>query len=126
MNNDRYFYENAAMGGTYNQSESMLNMWTKPEQVTDIPAASEQVQMDDHLLEDASFCRLKKLTVAYDLPKSWLANMSFVKGINVYATGRNLLTFTDYTGFDPEPDSNVIQFNYPNTREYIIGCEITF
>lgn len=126
MNNDRYFYENAAMGGTYNQSESMLNMWTKPGQVTDIPAASEQVQMDDHLLEDASFCRLKKLTVAYDLPKSWLANMSFVKGINVYATGRNLLTFTDYTGFDPEPDSNVIQFNYPNTREYIIGCEITF
>jgi len=126
MNNDLYFYENAAMGGTYNQSESMLNMWTSPGQVTDIPAASEQIQMDDHLLEDASFCRLKKLTIGYNLPETWFSNMQFVKGVNVYATGRNLLTFTKYTGFDPEPDSNVIQFNYPNTREYIIGCEITF
>ena len=126
MNNDKYFYENSAMGSTYNQSTSMLNMWTTPGQVTDIPAASEQIQMDDHLLENASFCRLKKLTIAYDLPKSWLSKLGFVKGINVYATGRNLLTFTEYTGFDPEPDSNVIQFNYPNTREYIIGCEITF
>ena len=126
MNNDLYFYENAAMGGTYNQSESMLNMWTSPGQITDIPAASEQIQMDDHLLEDASFCRLKKLTIGYNLPETWFSNMQFVKGVNVYATGRNLLTFTKYTGFDPEPDSNVIQFNYPNTREYIIGCEITF
>lgn len=126
MNNDLYFYENAAMGGTYNQSEKMLNMWTAPGQKTDIPAASEQIQMDDHLLENASFCRLKKLTIGYNLPESWLAGMQFVKGINIYATGRNLLTFTNYTGFDPEPDSNVIQFNYPNTREYIIGCEITF
>lgn len=126
MNNDRYFYENAAMGGTYNQSEDMLNMWTTPGQITDIPAATEQMQMDDHLLENASFCRLKKLTIGYDLPKAWLSKILFVKGINVYATGRNLLTFTEYTGFDPEPDSNVIQFNYPNTREYIIGCEITF
>ena len=126
MNNDRYFYENAAMGGTYNQSEEMLNIWTTPGQVTDIPAATEQVQMDDHLLENASFCRLKKLTIGYDLPKSWVSKLGFVQGINVYATGRNLLTFTEYTGFDPEPDSNVIQFNYPNTREYIIGCEITF
>lgn len=126
MNNDRYFYENAQYGASYNQSKSMLNIWTKPGDITDIPAATETIQMDDHLLEDASFLRLKRLTVGYSLPKQWLASTKFISNFNVFVTGRNLLTFTNYGGYDPEPDSNVIQFNYPNTREFLIGCEITF
>ncbi|MCM1312926.1 MAG: TonB-dependent receptor [Bacteroides sp.] len=126
LNNDRYFYENAQNGATYNQSKEMLNMWTTPGQITNIPAAGEVIQMDDHLIENASFCRLKKLTIGYNLPKQWFGESGFVKGANVYVTGRNLLTFTSYSGYDPEPDTNVIQFNYPNTREYTIGCEITF
>lgn len=126
MNNDRYFYENAQYGISYNQSVSMLNIWTKPGDVTDIPAATEEIQMDDHLLENASFLRLKKLSLGYNLPKQWLSPTKFVSNVNLFVTGRNLLTFTKYTGYDPEPDSNVIQFNYPNTREFLIGCEITF
>ncbi len=126
INNDRYFYENAALGASYNQSVDMLNIWTTPGQVTDIPAASEQVQFDDHLIENASFMRLKNLTIGYRLPDTWFKGSNFVSGVNLYLTGRNLLTFTEYTGYDPEPDANAIQFNYPNTREYVIGCEITF
>ncbi len=126
MNNDRYFYENAAFGTTYNQSVEMLNVWTTPGQVTDIPAASEQLQFDDHLLENASFMRLKNLTIGYNLPSKWFGGKNFVSGVNVFVTGRNLITWTDFTGYDPEPDTNMIRFNYPNTREYIIGCEITF
>lgn len=126
MNNDRYFYENSQYGISYNQSESMLNVWTHPGQVTDIPATTETLQMDDHLLENASFLRLKKLTLGYNLPQNLLAKTKFISNVNVFVTGRNLLTFTNYTGYDPEPDSNVIQFNYPNTREFLFGCEITF
>ncbi len=126
MNNDRYFYENSQYGISYNQSESMLNVWTKPGQITDIPAATETIQMDDHLLENASFLRLKKLTLGYNLPKRLLDPTKIISNVNVFVTGRNLLTFTNYTGYDPEPDSNVIQFNYPNTCEFLIGCEITF
>lgn len=126
MNNDRYFYENAQYGASYNQSESMLNIWTTPGQVTDIPAATETIQMDDHLLENASFMRLKKLTIGYNLPQKWLAPTKVIKNVNLYVTGRNLITITNYTGYDPEPDSNVIQFNYPNTREYVFGVELTF
>lgn len=126
MNNDRYFYENSQYGISYNQSESMLNVWTTPGQITDIPAATETIQMDDHLLENASFLRLKKLTFGYNLPKNLLTPTKFISNVNIFVTGRNLLTFTNYTGYDPEPDSNVIQFNYPNTREFLIGCEITF
>lgn len=126
MNNDRYFYENAQFGASYNQSQSMLNIWTKPGDVTEIPAATETIQMDDHLLENASFLRLKKLSIGYNLPKNWMQKTHFISNVNLYVTGRNLLTFTKYTGYDPEPDSNVIQFNYPNTRELLFGCELTF
>ncbi|MBQ0022755.1 MAG: TonB-dependent receptor [Prevotellaceae bacterium] len=126
MNNDRYFFENAQFGQSFNQSESMLNIWTTPGQITDIPAATETIQMDDHVLENASFLRLKRLTIGYNLPKQWIAPTKYISNVNVFVTGRNLLTFTKYTGYDPEPDSNVIQFNYPNTREFLIGCEITF
>lgn len=126
MNNDRYFYENAQFGASYNQSQSMMDIWTKPGDITDIPAATETIQMDDHLLENASFLRLKKLSIGYNLPKGWLQKTHFINGVNVYMTGRNLLTFTKYSGYDPEPDSNVIQFNYPNTREVLFGCEVTF
>ncbi len=126
MNNDRYFYENAQFGASYNQCQSMMNIWTKPGDITDIPAATEAIQMDDHLLENASFLRLKKLSIGYNLPGNWLQKTHFINGVNVYMTGRNLLTFTKYSGYDPEPDSNVIQFNYPNTREVLFGCEVTF
>lgn len=126
MNNDRYFYENAQYGASYNQSVSMANIWTTPGQITDIPAATETIQMDDHLLENASFLRLKKLTVGYNLPAYLLRQTKIINNVNLYITGRNLLTFTNYTGYDPEPDSNVIQFNYPNTREIVFGIEVTF
>lgn len=126
MNNDRYFYENASFASTYNQSEAMQNLWTTPGQVTDIPAATETIQLDSHVLENASFLRLKKLAIGYNIPKSFLKPLKVVSGINVYVSGRNLLTFTKYTGYDPEPDINIIVFNHPNTREYTVGCEITF
>ena len=125
MNNDRYFYENAYYGESYNQSQSMMNIWTKPGDITDIPAATETIQMDDHLLENASFLRLKKLSIGYNLPQKWFQKTNLIDNVNIYATGRNLLTFTKYTGYDPEPDSNVIQFNYPNTREVLFGIEVS-
>lgn len=126
-NNDRYFFENPnSFGSTYNQSESVLNMWTTPGQITDIPAATEQIQMDDHLLENASFLRLKSLTVNYALPEKWLKKTRFMRSAKVFAVGRNLFTITKYTGYDPEPDVNVSLFGYPNTRQYVFGVEVSF
>ncbi len=127
VNNDRYFYENPkGFGSSYNQCTNVLNMWTTPGQITDVPAATESIQFDTHLLENASFLRMKNITLAYTLPESLLRKTNFLERVNIYLTGRNLLTATKFTGYDPEPDSNVIQFNYPNTKQYLIGCEITF
>ena len=124
-NNDRYFIENNDMATSWNQMTSMLNVWTKPGQITDIPKPGEAIQFDSHLLEDASFMRLKNLTFQYTMPKDLVKKAGF-DNVAFRFTGRNLLTFTGYTGYDPEPGTNVVAFWYPNTRQYEFGVEVTF
>ncbi len=130
LNNDNYFIRNSAMGTSYNQCVDMLNIWTTPGQVTDIPAFGEAITRageDTRSLENASFMRMKNLTVAYDLPKSILNKLG-IEALQFHFTGRNLWTLTssDFTGADPEIPSNYIQFQYPNTRQYEFGLEVTF
>ena len=103
----------------------MLNIWTKPGDVTDIPKLGEQIQFDSHLVENASFLRLKNITLQYTLPSSLLKHTGFNR-VNVFAIGRNLLTWTKFRGFDPEPDTNLVRFNYPNTRQFVFGVELAF
>lgn len=126
MQNDDYFIKNAKWAGTWNQRVEMLNIWTTPGQVTDIPAYGYEIQFDDHLIQNASFLRMKTLTVQYDLPKKWLAPTRYIKGLKVFGIARNLFTITSFEGYDPEPDINIVQFNYPNTRQFMIGAELTF
>lgn len=125
-NNDRYFVENPGLAAESNQSKRLLNIWTAPGQRTDIPKVGEQIQMDDRFLEDASFVRLKNLTLSYSFPKQLLKKTGFVEGARVYAVGRNLWTLTDYSGYDPEIDSNLSLGKYPNTRQYEFGVELNF
>ena len=128
INNDKYFIMNNARGATNNQMVEMLNVWTTPGQVTDIPAATETITTvveDTRWLEDASFLRLKNLTVAYNLPRT-LVNKWGMQSIQFHFTGRNLWTVTDFSGYDPEPNSNMVQFQYPNTRQYEFGVEVSF
>ena len=108
-----------------NQTVDMLNIWTHPGQITDIPAATEDIEFDSRFIEDASFMRLKNLTVAYSLPKN-LTDKLGLKGLNFHFTGRNLWTVTDFKGEDPEPSINRVLFFYPNTRQYEFGFEVTF
>ena len=108
-----------------NPSVDMLNIWTKPGDITDIPKASETPQFDDRFVSDASFVRLKNLTVAYSLPKSLLDKM-YLKGLTFHFTGRNLWTITNFEGEDPEPSINRVLFFYPNTRQFEFGFDVTF
>ena len=124
--NDDYFIKNANLGTSYNQSVDMLNVWTTPGQVTDIPAYGYDIYVDDHMLSNASFLRMKTLTVQYQLPKSWMQTIRYIKDIKVFGIARNLFTITSFDGYDPEPDINLVHFNYPNTRQFVIGAELTF
>ncbi|MDE6336130.1 MAG: TonB-dependent receptor [Muribaculaceae bacterium] len=124
MNNDLYFLQNAALGNSWNQSVEMLNVWTKPGDVTKYPNASETIQFDSRQLEDASYLRMKTLTLTYRLPQAAL-NAIRLDNVVFHFTGRNLFTVTKFTGYDPEPQVNVYQFLYPNTRQFEFGVEVT-
>ena len=80
IDNDRYFVENPNFVGQLNQTVEMENMWTTPGQVTDIAAVNSPRYFDTHLLENASFLRLKNLTIGYNLPQSLLRKTGFIRG----------------------------------------------
>ena len=126
FNNERMWLEDPQANGTYNLASSMLDMWMKPGDKTAIPAANAVRQSDTMWLEDASFVRLKYLQLSYTLPKNWLDQTGFIKGAKVFLVGRNLLTFTGYKGYDPEVNNTMTFGDYPNTRQYSIGAQLTF
>lgn len=126
INNDRYFEENSLFSN-FNQSKRMLyDRWKKPGDITDIPRYGSTPQFDTHLLEDASFLRLKNVMLSYSLPKKLLSHTRFLTGVRIYAQAQNLFTFTDFSGLDPESDSNVYKAQYPMSRQFTFGAELTF
>ena len=82
-------------------------------------------------LEDGSFVRLQSVRFGYKLPER-LSNKVAMKVLNIYIYGTNLLTWTDYTGFDPEVAQNSVlkpgddTGRYPRRRELGMGINITF
>ena len=91
------------MSGYENQSIAVLNRWVAEGQQTSIPRATwgdplGNASFSDRWIEDGSYLRLKTLVLSYDIP----TQLQYIKAIQVYATANNLLTFTNYLGYDPE------------------------
>ncbi len=126
VNNDRYFNESNGRFASYNQSRRLLNRWKNPGDITDIPRHGEYTEFDSRLLEDASFLRLKNLMLSYSLPQNILKKTGFIRGVRVYAQAQNLLTWTGFSGLDPESTSNIYVAQYPMARQYTFGLDITF
>ncbi len=126
--NEKLFTESTyiTVPGDANFAKVMEDIWMEPGQVTDIPKKGSQFVLDTNLFENASFLRLKNLSISYSLPGSWFGNGAFIQGARVYAIGRNLLTFTDFIGLDPEYLNNGTQGTYPNSRQYTFGLELSF
>jgi TonB-linked SusC/RagA family outer membrane protein len=82
----------------------------------------------DFLLEDASYLRLKNITLGYTLPKSLMTKIGISDlRLRVYVGGENLLTFTKYTGFDPEVGNLGLDAGtYPVARTFTIGINLNF
>ena len=125
-NYDRYFIENPSFVDESNMTARMMNIWTTPGQITDIPKAGETIKHDSRWIDNASFVRLKNLQLSYTLPAAIAKKTGFLNGMKVYITGRNLVTFTGYKGIDPEVDYEIASGDYPNTKQIIAGVEFTF
>lgn len=127
FNNDRYFEESNGLYAAYNQSKRLLyDRWKQPGDITDIPRHGVTPQFDDRFLENASFLRLKNVTLAYAFPQRLLSKTNFFSSARIYLQGQNLLTFTGFTGLDPESSSNVYKAQYPMSRQFTLGVEVSF
>ena len=126
--NERYYTRNTYnLLGQSNFEKCMKNIWTTPGQVTDIPKYGTPFEFDTTVYSNAAFCRLKNITLSYTVPKSILEKTKIVSGAKIYVTGRNLLTFTGFEGYDPEVGySNGTKGLYPNSRQIVGGIEIQF
>ena len=126
INNDRFYQESNGRFQTYNQSVKLLDRWKQPGDITDTPRHGEYMEFDDRLLEDASFLRLKNLMLSYQVPAAAIRKSGFIEGLRVYFQAQNLFTFTKFSGLDPEGVSNIYVAQYPMSRQFTFGFDLTF
>jgi len=118
-----------------NAAATLNDRWTPTNPSNEIPRASSSPLgiVSERYVEDASFLRLKLITLGYTLPKSTSKKLG-VKSVKIYVSAENLITWTKYTGYDPEVSSyeqnNLypgIDFgSYPNSKTFISGLNVTF
>lgn len=134
FNGNRVFIE--AMKGADNQSTAILRRWRQPGDITDIPRATENDpnnnnRISSRFVEDGSYLRIKNLTLSYLLDRQ-LAERLKLRSTRIFLSAQNLLTFTNYSGMDPEVnytgDSNLLRgtdfFTYPQARTFTIGINL--
>lgn len=125
-NNSRFFLESNGYMSQYNQSPELLKAWKQPGDKTEVPRYGVHSQPDDRYIEDASFLRLKNLLLAYNLPSELLKRTHVLAGVRIFAQAQNLYTFTKYRGMDPESPANVTMGDYPQSKQFTFGLDITF
>lgn len=125
-----------------NQTRDQLNAWTAKGQVTNVPQArilwldgdDGASNISSRYVYDASYVRLKNLTFGYTVPQK-VMNKIGLSSAKVYLSGVNLLTFTDYPGWDPEVNTdyragNVNQgsdfYAAPQIKSWVFGINIGF
>ena len=128
FNNDAFYTHNIHRFLGYNQSKDLINnIWTVDNRNAAYPSKNyHTMEFDSRLLENASFMRLKNITLSYMLPKSVLGKTRVLSSASVYVTGRNLITVTNYTGQDPEVNANLTLGGNPNTKQVSVGVNLTF
>lgn len=112
----------------------MLNRWTGPGTSNKYPryvvVDGSNWQSSDLYVTDGSYVRLKNVQIGYTLPKS-VTRKFFVDNLRVFVAGENLLTFTEYAGYDPEISSGGTSLGvdygvYPQSRTISFGVNVGF
>ena len=131
------YYRMGWAEGTYRNilSESWSDRWTASNPSNNYPrldySANLFPALMDRTIEDGSYLRLNNVTINYDVP---IDDVNFIDSLNIYLTGQNLYTWTDYNGYDPEITTflydGLIQGtdwnNKPNSRSFLFGVNINF
>ncbi len=134
FNGTRIYIE--SMKGGDNQTTAVLDRWRQPGDETHIPRATEldpnnNNRISSRFIEDGSYLRVKNVTLSYRLDRN-LASRLGMRSARVFLTGQNLLTFTNYSGMDPEVNyagqSTLVMgtdfFTHPQVRTVSLGINI--
>jgi len=122
--------------GNRNNSTAALDRWTPDNPTNDYPRANATPMVNvlsDVQVEDASYLRVKDITLSYTLPKKWIQKVK-VENLKVYANLKNFYTFTKYTGYNPEVNRftngslslGADYGSYPSVRTISLGLSLTF
>ncbi len=113
-----------------NQTRDQLKRWKKPGDITDVPEARlnrfgdfESPSISSRYIYDASYVRLKNLTLAYNLPASVTRKIK-LSNARFYVSGVNLLTITDYPGWDPEVNTDYRSGNINQGSDFYAAPQI--
>ena len=118
-----------------NLSTDALNRWRKPGDVTNFPkpVRDDPMQSDSRVqsrwVEDGSYIKLKNVSLRYDVPFEWIDRLGLTS-LNAYLTASNLITWTKYTGYDPDVNSysglrmGIDEGSFPQSRTVIFGLNI--
>ena len=108
-------------------SPVMANAWTVDNQDGTIPNPKNSVNyyVSNRFLESGAYFRLKDLQLGYSLPRHLIGKAGF-ENCRFYFQCSNLFTITKYTGFDPEVNGGVDYGNYPQSRSFLLGVNITY
>jgi TonB-dependent starch-binding outer membrane protein SusC len=111
-------------GRRFNSTTAVLGAWTGEGTSNTMPrltfADTGGTQISSIFVEDASYLRLKNIEIGYTFNKS----LPYIDYLRIYASGQNLLTWTDYTGLDPESTDLVDMGTYPQTAAIMFGAKI--
>lgn len=119
--------------GVDNNRTEMLDRWTPTNPSNQYPRASATSKnrlstTTSEFLENGSYLKVKNITLGYSLPKSLISKIG-IDHLRIYTSVNNLLTFTSYTGMDPE-DGDIWNTDrsssYPITRNYMLGLQVKF
>jgi len=122
------------LSGNTNATTDALKRWSPENTNTAVPKAfaGRVSRVSSRFVEDGSFVRLKNISLGYDFNQAFLNKLK-VSSARVYISGQNVLTFTEYSGVDPEVAymSNNVNLgldydSYPNTKSWTLGINIGF
>ena len=108
----------------FNSTTAILGSWNGEGTSNSIPRVTQNdnggSRVSSVFVEDASYLRLKNIEIGYTFNKS----LPGINSLRVYASGQNLLTFTDYTGLDPESTSLIDKGTYPQSSSVLFGVRV--
>jgi TonB-linked SusC/RagA family outer membrane protein len=114
--------------GTHNFSATLLDAYTDARPSATVPRISREIiyaYLDSRFVEDASFLRLKDISLGYTVPVRVNNQLPAVR-LRLFASAKNLFAITPYSGYDPETGSGTDLGVYPRSRTLLVGGSIGF